>query len=37
MTCAESCPADQVLTFKWGKWTLFSSSLDYLTRKWSKK
>ena len=41
MTCAKSCPADNTLTFSIGikqwKFTLFSSSRRYLSRKWSKK
>jgi len=37
MRCVESCPGDRVLTFKWFKFDLFSSSRLYLARKWSKK
>ncbi len=41
MTCAESCPADQALTFsfgyKWAKFRLFSSSSTYLAKKWRQK
>lgn len=34
MTCAESCPGDDVLTFKWLNFKLFSSSRQYVARKW---
>lgn len=37
MTCAESCPGHEVLTYKWFGIPLFSSSTRYLSRKWSKK
>lgn len=37
MRCVESCPGDNVLTFKWFNFNLFSSSRSYLVRKWSKK
>lgn len=37
MSCAESCPTDGTLKFKWLGFTLFSSSRDYQTRKWSQK
>ena len=32
LTCAESCPQDQVLTIKFLKWPLFSSSRGYVAR-----
>ena len=37
MRCIESCPGDGVLSLKWFKFNLFSSSKSYLARKWSKK
>jgi ferredoxin len=41
MTCAESCPSDNTLVFsltvgKW-KYPLFSSSREYVAKKWSAK
>ena len=35
MSCVESCPSDQTLSFKWLGIPLFSSSRQYQTRKWS--
>ncbi len=37
MTCVESCPGDGTLTYKWFGFPLFTSSRDYMTRKWRKK
>lgn len=37
MTCVESCPSDNVLTYKWFGLKLFSSSRQYLTKKWRSK
>jgi ferredoxin-type protein NapH len=37
MTCTESCPADGVLTVKFFKWRLFSSSRAYVSRHFLKK
>lgn len=37
MTCVEACPGDNVLTFRWLKFKLFSSSQKYVARKWSRK
>ncbi len=37
MACVEACPEDNVLTFKWFNFKLFSSSRRYMTEKWSSK
>ncbi len=36
LTCSESCPQDEVLTVKFFKWPLFSSSGNYVARPFSK-
>ncbi len=36
MTCAESCPQDRVLSLKYFKWRLFSSSGSYVARHTNK-
>ncbi len=36
MTCTESCPADGVLSVRFFKWRLFSSSRDYVARRFIK-
>ncbi|MBU1194361.1 MAG: 4Fe-4S binding protein [Proteobacteria bacterium] len=37
MNCVESCPVDNALVFKWFDFKIFSSSRQYMTRKWSSK
>nr|NJM04412.1 hypothetical protein [Desulfobacula sp.] len=37
MTCAESCPGDKVLSIKFFKWPLFSSSRKYVANRYTKK
>lgn len=36
LTCAESCPADGVLSVKFFKWPLFTSSRQYVERRFLK-
>ncbi len=37
MTCTEACPEDEVLQVKFFKWRLFSSSRNYMTRRFTPK
>lgn len=37
MTCMEACPEDEVLSIKFFKWRLFSSSRKYVARRFTKR
>ncbi len=37
MNCTEACPEDKVLTIKFFKWCLFSSSRKYVARRFTKR